>query len=77
MGFSAGGVSAVEILVKIGAINVDPSVALCRSQRIVVSGCIVLLLLACVAVCLDAYLGHTIATQTTSSSAYSLPGTIS
>ena len=44
MGFSAGGVSAVGFIVKIGAINqnVDPSVALCRSQRIAVSGCIVL-----------------------------------
>ena len=44
MGFSAGGVSAVGFIVKIGAINqnVDPSVALCRSQRIAVSGGIVL-----------------------------------
>jgi hypothetical protein len=44
VGFSAGGVSAVGFIVKIGAINqsVDPSVALCRSQRIAVSGCIVL-----------------------------------
>jgi hypothetical protein len=35
VGFSAGGVSAVGFIVKIAAIhhNVDPSVALCRSQR--------------------------------------------
>lgn len=44
MGFSTGGVFAVGFIVKIGTINqnVDPSVALCRSQRIAVSGCIVL-----------------------------------
>ena len=44
MGFSAGGVSAVGFIVKIGAINqnVDPSVALCRNQRIAVSGGIIL-----------------------------------
>jgi hypothetical protein len=44
VGFSAGGVSAVGFIVKIGAFNqnVDPSVALCRSQPIAVSGCIVL-----------------------------------
>jgi hypothetical protein len=79
VGFSAGGVSAVGFIVKIGAINqnVDPSVALCRSQRIAVSGCIIFLLLACVAWCLDAYVGHAIATQTPTSSAYSLSGTIS
>ena len=71
MGFSAGAVSAVGFIVKIGAIkqNVDPSVALCRSQPIAVSGCIVFVLLACVAGCLDAYLGHAIATQITTSSA--------
>ena len=44
MGFSAGGVSAVGFIVKIGSIkqNVDPSVALCRSQPIAVSGRIIL-----------------------------------
>jgi hypothetical protein len=60
VGFSAGGVSAVGFIVKIAAIhhNVDPSVALCRSQRIAVPGCIVLPALACVAWCLDACLGQ-------------------
>ena len=45
VGFSAGGVSAVGFIVKIGAFNqnVGPSVAPCRSQRIAMSGCIVLL----------------------------------
>jgi hypothetical protein len=40
MGFSARGVFAVGFIVKIGAINqnVGPSVALCRSQRIALSG---------------------------------------
>jgi hypothetical protein len=74
VGFSASGVSAVGFIVKIGAINqnVDPSVAPCRNQRIAVSGCSGLTALACVAWCLDAHLGHAIATQTTTSSADSL-----
>ena len=71
MGFSAGGVSAVGFIVKIGSIkqNVDPPVALCRSQPIAVSGRIILPALSLRCRCLDAYLGHSIATQITTSSA--------
>ena len=60
MGFSAGGLSTVEFIVKIAAINqnVDPSVAVCRSQRRAVPGCTALPALACVAGCLDTYLGQ-------------------
>jgi hypothetical protein len=44
VGFSTRGIFAVGFIVKIGADNqnVDPAVALCPSQRIAVSGCIVL-----------------------------------
>ncbi len=44
MGFSAGGVSPVGFIVKIGAINQNAalSISLCRSQRTGASDCIVL-----------------------------------
>ena len=74
MGFSAGGVSAVGFIVKIGqSIRTWILLSLCAGAN--ASLCPVAsfyLLLACVAWCLDAYLGHAIATQTPSSSAYSL-----
>jgi hypothetical protein len=59
VGFSARGVFAVGFIVKIGAINqnIDPSAALCRSQRIAVSVGIILPALALRCVVLGCLLG--------------------
>ena len=79
MGFSAGSVSAVGFIVKIGAINqnVDPAVALCPSQPIAVSGCIVLPALRLRWMVLGCLRGHAIETQTTTFLPAHSPSTIS